>query len=197
MTTKLEGRIRKLNERHLTLAARIVIANSLLLGCIWFMLTVWAGKNVFLKKLQSIVDKFVWKGRSRIRGTTTALPKANGGLNLLRVEEQYKAFSGNFMMWLMMSDMHPLRSILQNHIQSASWRRWGIRDLTWIVSKCGTLHMAGSAPWRAICCGWNSLKGWLRPNIPANTSEWQNLRLWRPQINHINPTRAGCRTVSG
>lgn len=164
MTTKLEGRIGKLQDRHLTLAARIVIANSLLLGCIWFMLTVWAGQATFLKRIQRIVDRFVWKGRSRVRGSTTALSKDDGGLNLLGVEAQYKALSGKFMSWLMMSDRHLLRTILQQHIRSASWRRWGIRDLSWVVTKCGKVHIEGSAPWRAICSGWNSLKRWLRPN---------------------------------
>lgn len=95
--TKLEGRITKLDERHLTLAARIAIANSLLLGCIWFMLTVWAGKSEFLKKIQRMVERFVWKGRLRVRGSTTALPKEDGGLNILGIEAQFRALTGKFM----------------------------------------------------------------------------------------------------
>lgn len=45
LVSKLDGRIKKLRTRHLALAARITIANSLLLGCIWYMLTVWAKKT--------------------------------------------------------------------------------------------------------------------------------------------------------
>lgn len=51
------------------------------MGCIWYMLTVWAGKQEFLKKLQRIVDRFVWAGMSKVRGATTALPKEDGQLN--------------------------------------------------------------------------------------------------------------------
>lgn len=101
LVTKLESRIGKLRDRHLTLAARIVIANSLLMGCIWFMLTIWAGKRKFLLQLQRIVDRFVWKGRSRVNRATTVLPKNEGGLNLLRVEAQYSALAGNFFLWLL------------------------------------------------------------------------------------------------
>lgn len=65
------------------LEARIVMANSLLFGCmIWFMLTVWAGKTEFLKKFQRTVDRFVWKGHSRVRGSTTALHEEDDDLNL-------------------------------------------------------------------------------------------------------------------
>lgn len=195
LITKFQGRIDKLRERHLTLAARVVIANSLLLGCIWFMLTVWAGKKAFLKQIQRLVDRFVWKGRSWVSGSTTALPREDDGLNLLGVEAHYKALTGKFILWLMMGEFHTLRSILLNHIQAASWRRWGSRDLTWIVSKCGRIQMNGSAPWQAICKGWEDLKKWLRPNTPANEEEWQNLPIWRPQCNHILPALARCNTA--
>lgn len=193
--TKLEGRIAKVDERHMTLAARIVIANSLLLGCIWFMLTVWAGKPEFLKRIQRTVERFVWKGRSRIRGSITALPKADGGLNIIGVEAQYKALTGKFMLWILMSGPHPLRSILRAHIEGVSWRRWGTRDLSWIVSRCGKVRMAGSAPWQAICKGWDGMKRWLNPSKPANEEECRHLPLWRPQINHLQPTLARCGTA--
>lgn len=159
------------------------------------MLTVWAGKPEFLKKIQRLVDRFVWKGRPRVRGSTTALPKENGGLNLLRVESQFKALTGKFLLWIMMNGKHPLRDILREHIESVSWRRWGTRDLAWIVSKCGRVHMTGSAPWQAICKGWNGMKRWLNPLSPANEEEWRNLPLWRPQINHIQPALARCGTA--
>lgn len=158
LISKLEGRIHKLRERNLTLAARITIANPLLLGCIWFMLTVWPGERKFLKKLQALVDRFVWAGRSRVRGSTTTLPKSEGGLNLLNVEAQYNALTGKFMLWLMKDKKHPLRSILRQHVHGSSQRRWGTPDLTWIVSQGRALSMTVSAPWLAICRGWTCLK---------------------------------------
>lgn len=125
LITKLETQIAKLRERHLVMAARVIITNLLLLGCIWFMLTVWIGKKEFLKKIQRIVDHFVWMGRSKVRGSTTALPREEGGLNVLSVEAQYNALTGTFILWLMMSEEHPMRTILHNHIHAASWRHWG------------------------------------------------------------------------
>lgn len=80
-----------------------------------------------------------------------ALPKGEGGLNLMGVEAQYHALSANFMLWLMKQDHHPLRAILWGHIGQASQRRWGTRDLTWLFSKCGAIRLQGSAPWLNIC----------------------------------------------
>lgn len=85
------------------------------MGCIWFMLTVWAGKHKFLLQLQNIIDRFVWRGRSRVNRATTALPKAEGGLNLLGIEAQYSALAGNFFLWILRDEPHPLRVILARH----------------------------------------------------------------------------------
>lgn len=158
LVTKLQSRITKLNKRHLALAARIVTANSLLLGCVWYMHTVWAGKRNFLSKLQKMIDTFVWAGRSPVKRTTTALPRAEGGLSLISVETQYRALTCNFMLWIMREGQHPLRQILGEHIMQASWRRWGLRDLSWLVSKCGHLRIEGSASWLNLCKNWEILK---------------------------------------
>lgn len=61
---KVESRVVKLKARQLALAARITLANSLILGCLWYLLMMWAGKWCFLKKLQNIIDGFVWARRS-------------------------------------------------------------------------------------------------------------------------------------
>lgn len=44
LLSKLEARLCQLRERKLTLAALILVANTLLLSCIWYLLSVWAGK---------------------------------------------------------------------------------------------------------------------------------------------------------
>lgn len=174
LVTKMESKIVTLNARKLSLAARIIVANSLLLGCIWYLITVWAGERAFLGRLQRIVDKFVWAGRSRVDRATVARPRAAGGLGLLGVEAQFHALSSRTMLWILGEGNHPLQVILRSHIHDASVRRWGTADMTWTVSSCGTMRMKGSAPWRNICRGWTKLRGHLKPSRPANIEEWGN-----------------------
>lgn len=156
----------------------------------------WAGKRAFLRKLQRIIDNFVWGGRSRVTKFTVALPKDEGGLGLLGVEAQYDALTNNLMMWTIGPGDHPLRTILQGHICKVSLRRWGCPDLSWIVSSCGKMQMGGSAPWRNICNAWSSLKKHLKPKRPANLEERRDLPLWPPHMNHINEREVKCSTIA-
>lgn len=123
--TKLESKLSKFKSYCLTLAARIVVANGIVMGCLWFLLIMWAGEATFLRKLQNLVDNFVWTRRSRVLGAIISLPPAEGGLGLISITNQYKALSGLIMIWVSMIDQHPLRGILQGHITHASQRRWG------------------------------------------------------------------------
>lgn len=194
LLTKVEGKITKFKARGLTLASRLIVANSLILGCIWYLLILWAGADSFLKKLQRLVDHFLWDGRNRVAGAFTSLSKQEGGLGLINITAQYRALAGNFMVWVAMHGEHPLRRILQGHIGQASLRRWGNKDLTWMVSTCGHMKMAGSSTWKNLCRGWESLRKHLELRSPINREEWGSLSLWRPHVIHRNQARANCLT---
>lgn len=114
------------------------------MGCLWFLLIMWAGKVSFLKKLQRLVDNFVWTGQSRVRLDIISLPPAC-------IIKQYQALLGSILLWVSIIDKHPLRDILGNHILQVSQRRWGTSDLSWMVTKCGHLKMGGSTTWQALC----------------------------------------------
>lgn len=147
-------------------------------------------------KIQRIIDKFVWAGRSRAARATVALPRIEVGLGLLGVEAQYNALSSSILIWIMATGDHPLKTILRSHIYAASARRWGTEDLTWIVTQCGTMKMEGSALWCNLCSRWAALKKWLSPRQPANEEEWGDLPLWRPHINHLDEKLVRCNTIA-
>lgn len=184
MLSKLESKLSKLRHCCLTLAARVVVANGLVLSCLWFLLMMWAGKVQFLKKLQGLVDNFIWTGRSRVTRLVTTLPKSEGGLGLISIIDQHKALSGSIMIWVTLPGPHPLRCILQVHISQLSTKRWGTSDLSWLVTNCGHLQTKGSSTWRGLCHNWESLWPLLLPQRPANIEEWRALPIWRQHLNH-------------
>lgn len=108
--------------------------------------------------------------------------------------EQYKALTGNLMVWALGPGNHPLRIILRSHIQDLSERSWGSRDFTWTVSKGGGRRSEGSTVWQNICIAWDTLKTLLIPNPPRNTEDWGNLPLWSPHSAHINPKLVRCKS---
>lgn len=125
---KIESKLNKFKPCCLTLAARIVVANGLVMGWLWFLLIMWAGEASFLRKLQKLVDNFVWTGRSLVRIAIVSLPIAEGGLGQICIADQYKALSGSIILWVSLTEQHPLRGILQGHITQVSQQRWGTPD---------------------------------------------------------------------
>lgn len=142
--TKMSTSITKLQARHLSLAERIIAANCLILGSIWYILTLWAGDLAFLMKLQKRIEAFVWAGKARVNRKTTTQCKGRGGLGLMLICEQYQALAGNLMVWALGPGDHPLRIILSAHLHELSRRQWGYPDYSWVVSKGGGKQSRGS-----------------------------------------------------
>lgn len=178
--TRITNRICKLKKHQLSLAGRITAANSLILSTIWYVLTLWARDLSFLKKLQTLVEAFVWAGRSRVCQATATQYKSRGGLGLIMITEQYRAIAGNLFMWVLGQETHPLRHILSSHLWDLSQRKWGVADFTWVVSKGGGKKSLGSPVWRNICLAWSSLKSLLTEATPRNAEEWGLLPVWCP-----------------
>lgn len=93
-----------------------------------------------------------------------------------------------------MSGDHPLRSILRGYIGEVSQRRWGLADLSWVVTSSGWMKMEGSGTWNNICKGWQGLKVHIMPRKPVNMAEWRELPLWRPHVNHHSSRQVKCST---
>lgn len=184
LLSKLEQKLLKFKNCHLTLAARIMVANCLIQSCLWYMLYMWAGDSKFLALLQRKVDLFIWGGRSRVSKAVASLPKSEGGIGLICIADQHRAITGSLMLWVARPDDHPLRAILQQHVRHLSWKRWGLNDLSWLVSPCGQLQGKGSATWNSICRTWCGLKKLIGATKPVNVEEWRSLPLWRPHFNH-------------
>lgn len=48
MLATIEARLAKMRGRHLSIAARVTVANGLILSSIWYLVTLWAGELSFL-----------------------------------------------------------------------------------------------------------------------------------------------------
>lgn len=80
---------------HLSLAAKVVVANLLILSTLWYLLTLLAGDLAFLTKIQQQINLFVWAGKSRVDRNTITQSKAKGGMGLLCVLDQFRSIAGN------------------------------------------------------------------------------------------------------
>lgn len=190
---KVDTRLEKMSTRHLSLSARVTVANGLILSSLWYILTLWSGDLEFFNKIQKKIADFVWAGRPRVDRGTITQSKAHGGLGLISIVEQYRALAGGIMVWTLGPDLqHPLRRILREHLMDLSVRKWGTPDLTWVVTPGGSSESKGSPAWRNVCKAWGSLKPLLRKVEPKNIEEWRLLPLWRPHCQHITDVKVKC-----
>lgn len=71
--------------------------------------------------------------------------------------------------------------------QAFSQHQGGFSDSSWVIAKGGSKRCRGSPVWQNICVAWHGLKPMLEPSPPNNLEDWENLPLWTPHLNHINP----------
>lgn len=186
---RIKARLVKLQGKFLSLAARITVANGLILSSLWYLITLWPGDLEFFNLIQKRLAAFVWAGRPRVDRNTICQSKARGGLGMLSIIEQYRAMAGKLMVWILGPGTHPLRTILRAHIQELSKRKWGVEDMSWVVTMGGSPLSFGSPSWQNLCKAWSALKPQLRCAPPRNREEWNALPLWRPHVHHLSTAK--------
>lgn len=191
---KIAAKLEKVKKRHLTLAGRVLVANSLILSSLWYFVAIWAGNFGFFNQMQRMIESFFWAGRNRVARNTITQPVGKEGLGLLLIAEQYRAMVGNLLIWILGSEFHPLRCILGSHIRDLSVRKWGIANYTWVVAAGGRGASLGSVAWKNFCKAWAFLKSFMRCREPRNILEWRLLPLWIPHLNHRDPKLVKCTT---
>lgn len=88
LITKVTRKLRYWSSTHLSLAARAVVVNSVLLSTLWYFLSIWGGSKDILSKIRSKLCNYLWAGteensRVRVRWDDYCAPKATGGLGLI------------------------------------------------------------------------------------------------------------------
>ena len=71
----------------LSLAARRLIVNQVLLSTLWYFIGVWAGSRMVIKKIQALLRNYLWSGqehraRARVAWDTCTKKQSAGGLSL-------------------------------------------------------------------------------------------------------------------
>ena len=83
--------------KWLSFAARIVIANQVLLSTMWYVTSCWIFVKSSIGQIRRLIKNFLWSGgdggfaRGKVAWSTLILPKCHGGLGLIDPEDQSKA----------------------------------------------------------------------------------------------------------
>ncbi|KAL2613321.1 hypothetical protein R1flu_025013 [Riccia fluitans] len=110
-----------------SIQGRLVIANQIIYGYVWFILPLWAGNNDQLRLISKKIVQFVSGGanlmpRQRVAMKVLTLPKNEGGLGFLSTENQAVAFATNTIKWVLTPGRsYPLKTIFLAAFKDAGY----------------------------------------------------------------------------
>jgi hypothetical protein len=141
---------------------RKVVVNQILQGSLWFILSLWKGNDKELKELETQMVNFIWAGQKEYRqlqvdAVTLTNSKKEGGIGLTNVRDQVKCMLVRCLIWAISDGSHPLQIILRHRIRELSFRKWGVKDYSWLYNACQTLKQQGSKLWQNIVQAWSQV----------------------------------------
>lgn len=139
-----------------------------------------------------MVKDFIWNDQNvgkkpRVKYNILLLPKEDRGLGLISIKAQTIALACKTILGIVAEGEHTLQSIYMAKIGALSCKRWGIDDLSWMVSKCRVLLEDESKLWTNYYWAWNMNKKNIEPRPLANWEEKKKAPLWVPNTIHKVP----------
>lgn len=113
----LDKKLVLLRLRPHSFMARVLVVNQVLMGSLWYLLTVWCGSVRELHDIRMVLINFLWAGqeisaRHSIKFQTLAISKMEGGVGLISFEPQVAALSARLIRFVMADGKHPLQLLL-------------------------------------------------------------------------------------
>ncbi|KAL3702291.1 hypothetical protein R1sor_020313 [Riccia sorocarpa] len=188
---KIQKWINSPTARSTTIHGRIVIANHLIYGILWFLLPLWAGGKSKIRHIERLVLIYVWGGnedskrRHRVAENILHQKKTHGGLGLMSLHAQMQAFAVKTIRWALTPGTHPLKAWLLASFDSISATRWGSTHLTWLSSPSKGKWPPLSPILLHICQLWQTSAKLLQPLQQLPLQLWTRLSIWGPKVTGV------------
>jgi hypothetical protein len=89
---------------------------------------------------------------------------------------------------------HPLQIILSFWIRELSFRKWGVRDFTWMFNACQNIQTEGSGVWINMIKAWNGASRCTTLQELVQGKDISGLPIWTPSVIHLDARETGCKT---
>ncbi|KAL3681179.1 hypothetical protein R1sor_024135 [Riccia sorocarpa] len=188
---KVKEKVNNPSYRSTSIHGRVVIANHILYGLIWFLLPLWACGKQKLRKIENLVLRFIWGGteaaktRHRVAEKVLHQSKKDGGLGLLSLQAQAQAFVAKTIRWAYSLGTHPLKNWLIHKFDAIADLRWATSHHTWITSPSRGVWPPLSPLMRHICQTWQATSTLLRPLDQLPLRPWRLLSVWGPKTKGV------------
>jgi hypothetical protein len=89
---------------------------------------------------------------------------------------------------------HPLQIILHYQIRELSFRKWGVKDYSWMFNACRNIQTEGSGLWLNMVKAWNRASRCTILQELVHGEDASDLPIWTPSLVHLNVKETGCKT---
>ena len=139
MIAKIEERATKWSAHHVSLLARIIVSKSSLASCMWYMSQCMFTPPTIVKRIQKIVNSFVWGKQPRFMDAQNSYKHRKlNGMSMLSIEAQSTAFHVKATVRLLAPD-HAKWKCLPLHWLTLIGQQWDLGSNTATAAPCKAL----------------------------------------------------------
>jgi hypothetical protein len=181
---KITKKLQYWSSQFLSLVARKVIVNSILVSTLWFFIHVWVGSDSIIRRVRASLRDYLWSGTDGhaiacVGWNDYWADKMAGGLNLIDPDEALVALSSKWILKVMEPGISALHTLLQHRLDRIRPSRLG----TWPSSLHWALTSNFSAPrgsplWNRIVKSWKNMSKFIDAVWPRNHEEVLQISLW-------------------
>ena len=200
---KIRNKLNYWTSTKLSLAAKRLIVNQVLMSTMWYFIGVWAGSKNAIKQIQALLRDYLWSGReyrarARVAWETCTKKLREGGLSLIDPHVALNCLMGKWLIKACEPGDSNLLTFLRYRLSRYKPEKVGnwTSDATWFMS-----HTHKSAPgskiWNRAGSAWRKLCKsaiWIKPTSYeeiSNSGLWFNMDLG----NRIRPTLGRKRVI--
>lgn len=164
--------------KRLSLAARVLVANQVVLASIWYLASCSNVSKNTLLKVRTQIRNFIWSGsadhkaRARVAWDSAIIPTIKGGLKVFDPYAQTRALLAKMIPRALTPGPEPWKAFIRHRISQLAMRRdgdWG-RSEDWLLSAPKVVPQ-GSALWQVTWSAWTAVRKGISKQAPTTQAE--------------------------
>lgn len=164
-------------KRNISVLGRVTVVKSLILPKFnHLILTLPSPSEEFMKKLQTDLFKFIWKGNDKIKRTQMINEKESGGVKMIDLKEFFEALKITWIRRLVNSSIDEKIGALFVHCTSITNKNVLYMGGNYVESKAVN---TSNLFWKDVLFSWGQL---LKKNTPVTINEFLRQSLWNNEL---------------
>lgn len=180
LVTKLRNRCQQIQSLFHTLAARVVLLNTILMAQLWYFLAIWVPTTKEYQAICQTMRCFLWgktweegaKG-AKVSWNKVIQPKSEGRLGVIDPMAKAKALQTQWLLRSLTPGEEPWKPLVRFRLEQAAMTSGADKHWLWTLSESPSLSgpRGSSALWQSIWRSWKEVRHQVFVREPVNCEE--------------------------